>query len=70
MSFNKRYISRENLSIYKNKKITELINFVTKPDCLIFRDSYSRTVCDIIIGAEDTSLIEKKLIEIGFYESK
>lgn len=68
MGFNKRYISRENLSYYKVKTVKELISFIKNPDCLIIEDSYSEKICNIVNNTKQEFLYSK-LKEIGFYES-
>lgn len=69
MGFNKRYINKENLSIFKKKKLSELVSFISKPDCLIIEDSWSSKICDLVNSSNDKVILHNKLKEIGFYES-
>jgi len=71
MSFNKRYIKRENLEMAAKEGLDYLINYITKPDALIIEsDGISKQVCDIVGLTKNKSEMKKKLKEIGFYEFK
>lgn len=70
MSFNKRYISKSNLESLRTQKLDFLVKFILRPDCLIIQDSFSQNICDIVKSTSDISLLNQKLIEVGFYESK
>ena len=69
MGFNKRYINKDKLYLYKKKNIDSLISYITTSDCLIFEDKYSELICSFVLQLKKTHL-KKKLIEIGFYESE
>jgi len=69
MSFNKRYIKRENLEYAASQGLDNLINYITKPDALIIEsDGISHQVCDIVGLTKDKQEMKQKLKEIGFYE--
>jgi hypothetical protein len=69
MSFNKRYIKRENLEYAASQGLDYLINYITKPDALIIEsDGISKQVCDIVGLTKDKQEMKQKLKEIGFYE--
>jgi hypothetical protein len=71
MSFNKRYIKRENLESAANEGLDYLINYITKPDALIIEsDGISKQVCDIVGKTENKQEMKEKLKNIGFYEFK
>jgi hypothetical protein len=71
MSFNKRYIKRENLEIAAKQGLDYLINYVTKPDALIIEsDGISKQVCDIVGLIKDKDKMKESLKNIGFYEFK
>ena len=71
MSFNKRYIKRENLEMAAKQGLDYLINYVTKPDALIIEsDGISKQVCDIVGKTENKQEMKEKLKNIGFYEFK
>jgi hypothetical protein len=71
MSFNKRYIKRENLEIAAKQGLDYLINYVTKPDALIIEsDGISKQVCDIVGLTKDKDKMKESLKNIGFYEFK
>jgi hypothetical protein len=71
MSFNKRYIKRENLEIAAKQGLDYLINYVTKPDALIIESGgISKQVCDIVGLTKNKSEMKEKLKNIGFYEFK
>jgi hypothetical protein len=71
MSFNKRYIKRENLEIAAKQGLDYLINYVTKPDALIIEsDGISKQVCDIVGLTKDKDKMRESLKNIGFYEFK
>jgi len=71
MSFNKRFIKRENLEYAASRGLDYLINYITKPDALIIEsDGISKQVCDIVGFTKDKQEMRKKLKEIGFYEFK
>lgn len=69
MGFNKRYISKESLEIFKSQSVIQLIGHILRPDCLIIEDDYSEKICNIIRETKNKTDVEKKLIQIGFYES-
>ena len=69
MSFNKRFIKRENLEYAASQGLDYLINYITKPDALIIEsDGISKQVCDIVGETKNKTEMKKKLKEIGFYE--
>ena len=69
MSFNKRYIKRENLEIAAKEGLDYLINYITSPDALIIESGgISKQVCDIVGLTKDKQEMKQKLKEIGFYE--
>jgi hypothetical protein len=69
MSFNKRYIKRENLEYAASQGLDYLISYITKPDALIIEsDGISHQVCDIVGLTKDKQEMKQKLKEIGFYE--
>jgi hypothetical protein len=68
MSFNKRYISENNLKIYARKGINDLLNYIRKPDALIIQKGLSEKVCDIVLENKSINIIKKELKNIGFYE--
>jgi hypothetical protein len=71
MSFNKRYIRKENLEMAAKEGLDYLINYITKPDALIIEsDGISKQVCDIVGETKDKQEIKQKLKKIGFYEFK
>ena len=71
MSFNKRYIKRENLEMAAKEGLDYLINYITKPDALIIESGgISKQVCDIVSLTKDKQEMKQKLKEIGFYEFK
>jgi len=71
MSFNKRYIKRENLEMAAKQGLDYLINYVTKPDALIIEsDGISKQVCDIVGLTKDKDKMKESLKNIGFYEFK
>jgi hypothetical protein len=71
MSFNKRYIKRENLESAANEGLDYLINYITKPDALIIEsDGISKQLCDIVGKTENKQEMKEKLKNIGFYEFK
>ena len=71
MSFNKRYIRKENLEMAAKEGLDYLINYITKPDALIIEsDGISHQVCDIVGLTKDKQEMKQKLKEIGFYEFK
>ena len=71
MSFNKRYIKRENLETAAKEGLDYLINYITKPDALIIEsDGISKQVCDIVGKTENKQEMKEKLKNIGFYEFK
>jgi len=68
MSFNKRFINRNNLEVAASNGLNNLIKWVTSPDALIIEQGISKEVCDIIQKSKTNSEIKLKLKEIGFYE--
>ena len=71
MSFNKRFIKRENLEYAASQGLDNLINYITKPDALIIESGgISKQVCDIVGLTKDKQEMKQKLKEIGFYEFK
>jgi hypothetical protein len=71
MSFNKRYIRKENLEMAAKEGLDYLINYITKPDALIIEsDGISKQVCDIVGETKSKTEMKEKLKEIGFYEFK
>lgn len=71
MSFNKRYIKRENLEMAASQGLDYLINYIKSPDALIIESvGISKQVCDIIGLTKDKQEMKQKLKEIGFYEFK
>lgn len=71
MSFNKRYIKRENLDYAATQGLDYLINYITKPDALIIEsDGISKKICDIVGNTRSKVEIIEKLKNIGFYEFK
>lgn len=71
MSFNKRYIKRENLEVAAGQGLDYLINYIKSPDALIIESvGISKQVCDIVGLTKDKQEMKQKLKEIGFYEFK
>jgi len=71
MSFNKRYIKRENLEVAASQGLDYLINYIKSPDALIIESvGISKQVCDIVGLTKDKQEMKQKLKEIGFYEFK
>ena len=71
MSFNKRYIKRENLEVAASQGLDYLINYIKSPDALIIESvGNSKQVCDIVGLTKDKQEMKQKLKEIGFYEFK
>lgn len=71
MSFNKRFIRKENLDYAATQGLDYLINYITKPDALIIEsDGISKQVCDIVGETKSKIEMKQKLKEIGFYEFK
>jgi hypothetical protein len=71
MSFNKRYIKKQNLEYAASQGLDYLINYVTKPDALIIESGgISKQVCDIVGLTKNKSEMKEKLKNIGFYEFK
>ena len=71
MSFNKRYIKRENLEMAAKECLYYLISYITSPDALIIESvGISKQVCDIVGLTKDKQEMKQKLKEIGFYEFK
>lgn len=71
MSFNKRFIRKENLDYAATQGLEYLINYITKPDALIIEsDGISKQVCDIVGETKSKTEMKQKLKEIGFYEFK
>lgn len=71
MSFNKRYIKRENLEMAASQGLDYLINYIKSPDALIIESvGISKQVCDIVGLTKDKQEMKQKLKEIGFYEFK
>lgn len=66
MGFNKRYINKESLMMYKKQGLQSLINFIKKPDSLIIEDNFSRKVCNVILKTDEKYLFVE-LCKIGFY---
>ena len=48
MGFNKRYINKESLSSFRNKKSDDLVFYLTNPDCIIIEDEYSENIFNIV----------------------
>jgi hypothetical protein len=68
MSFNKRFIKRENLEMAAKEGLDYLISYITKPDALIIEsDGISKQVCDIVGLTKSKTEMKEKLTEIGFY---
>ena len=71
MSFNKRFINKNNLEMAAKQGLDYLISYVTKPDALIIEsDGISKQVCDIVGETKSKNEIKEKLKNIGFYEFK
>ena len=71
MSFNKRYIRKENLEMAAKEGLDYLINYIKSPDALIIESvGISKQVCDIVGLTKDKQEMKQKLKEIGFYEFK
>ena len=71
MSFNKRYIKRENLEMAAKEGLDYLISYITSPDALIIESvGISKQVCDIVGETKNKTEMKEKLKEIGFYEFK
>ena len=69
MSFNKRYIKRENLEVAASQGLDYLINYIKSPDALIIESvGISKQVCDIVGLTKDKQEMKQKLKEIRFYE--
>lgn len=69
MGFNKRYISKKNLTAIKSQGLEYLVKYITNPDCLLIEDDFSREVCRIVQSEKNKDLLKSKLTQIGFYES-
>jgi hypothetical protein len=71
MSFNKRFIKRENLEMAAKEGLDYLISYITTPDARIIEsDGISKQVCDIVGLTKSKTEMKEKLKEIGFYEFK
>ena len=71
MSFNKRYIRKENLEMAAKEGLDYLISYITSTDALIIESvGISKQVCDIVGLTKDKQEMKQKLKEIGFYEFK
>ena len=71
MSFNKRYIRKENLEMAAKEGLDYLISYITSPDALIIESfGISKQVCDIVGETKNKTEMKEKLKEIGFYEFK
>lgn len=70
MGFNKRFINKKNLELFKKQELSSLINYITNPDCLFIEDDFSQKVCKIVGETKNREIMYQKLTEIGFYESK
>lgn len=60
MGLNKRYINQENLKrmIQNGDKITQIIEYVKKPDILIIEDDFSKKLCNAVLNNEIGDLIK------------
>jgi hypothetical protein len=60
MSFNKRYINKENILVRYEQGLADLVNYIQNPDCLIIEDNLSQEVVDIILN-DDIYVAREKL---------
>lgn len=70
MSFNKRFIKIENLELFRDKGIDDLIRYITSPDCLIINGDYAKQICDIVGKSKSKKEIILKLKEIEFIKDE
>lgn len=71
MGFNKRIIDKDTLQHFKSQSLQKLIDYLTKPDCVILQDNFSESVTKLVRQYKsDEETLKQKLIDFGFYESK
>ncbi len=70
MSFHKRFINIENLELKREQGLDSLIQYITRPDCLIINGEFAKKVCDIIGTTTDKDEMIIRLKEIGFIKDE
>lgn len=71
MGFNKRIVDKDTLQHFKSQSLQKLIDYLTKPDCIILQDNFSEKVITLVRQYKsDEDTLKQKLIELEFYEFK
>lgn len=69
MGFNKRFINYDSLLRASESGLSNLINYINKPDCLIVNMfDGSREIVSIVQSNSDIEIIKSELKKINFYE--
>lgn len=62
MGFNKRFVNKQSIQLSSKCGLNNLINYLTKPDCVIAEDEFSSIVYNVVISGRD---VRNRLKKIG-----